>query len=286
MREIAAPGLAGARAAIQDARMNTSRLAQLHDDLAPLRARLVAHPIYASLRTIEHVRTFQEHHVFAVWDFMSLLKALQVALTCASVPWRPVGDPLARRLINEIVVGEESDDDGRGGYTSHFELYTASMRESGASTRAIDAVLERLQRGESVQRALESAPGAARAFCRTTFDVIATGSVPAIAAAFTIGREDVIPDMFRQLVRDLHGDAGERLSALVDYLERHVALDGERHGPMAARMLESLCGEDDASWRAACDAARASIEARIELWDAIHASVTQLHEAPRELARS
>lgn len=279
-------GLARTASRVQHARMNSPRLAQLHDDLAPLRARLVAHPIYASLRTIEDVRTFQEHHVFAVWDFMSLLKALQVALTCASVPWRPVGDPLARRLINEIVVGEESDDDGRGGYTSHFELYTASMRESGASTHAIDAVLERLDRGESVQRALDSAPVAARAFCKATFDVIATGSVPAIAAAFTIGREDVIPDTFRQLVRDLHGDGGARLSALVDYLERHVALDGERHGPMAACMLERLCGEDDAAWRAARDAARGSIEARIALWDAIHASMTESCVPARAMARS
>ncbi len=237
--------------------------------LHPLRAELVAHPLYGSLRTLADVRVFQEHHVFAVWDFMSLLKALQRALTCIEIPWRPVGDPVARRLINEIVVGEECDDDGHGGYIAHFDLYTMSMREAGASTRGIEDVLARLGRGESVESALANAPRAAANFNRVTFGIVQSGSVPAIAAAFTLGREDVIPDMFRQLVRDLDGSGGSRLPALVDYLERHVALDGERHGPMAARMLASVCGDDDGAWHSARAAAEASIRARIALWDGI-----------------
>jgi hypothetical protein len=244
-------------------------LTGLHADLAPLRARLVAHPVYRSLRTLEHVRAFQEHHVFAVWDFMSLLKALQRALTCVDLPWRPVGDPVARRLIHEIVTAEESDDDGRGGYVSHYELYRTSMRESGASTRGIDAVLARLERGEPVEDALADAPPAAAVFSRATFAIVRSGSLPRIAAAFTLGREDVIPDMFRELVRDLDARGGTRLSALVDYLERHVALDGERHAPMAARMLESVCGRDGAAWAEARQGAEAALRARIALWDAL-----------------
>jgi hypothetical protein len=265
----------------QDASVPNSRLQQLSIDLAPLRARLVAHPIYGSFATLDDVRAFQEHHVWAVWDFMSLLKALQRALTCTENPWRPVGDPVARRLVNEIVVGEESDDDGRGDYVSHFDLYLASMRESGASTRAVEDALERLRCGESIERALALAPEPARAFCRETFAIIASGSIPAIAAAFTLGREDVIPDMFRQLVRDLDSSGGPRLPSLVDYLERHVALDGERHGPMAARMLASVCGDDDAAWTSAREAAQLSIRARIALWDAIHGLVAR----PRLAAR-
>ncbi len=258
-----------------------SGLEHLHGELAPLRARLVAHSIYGSLRTIEDVRTFQEHHVYAVWDFMSLLKSLQRALTCIDVPWRPVGDPVARRLINEIVVGEESDDDGRGGYIAHFDLYLASMRESGASTRAIEEVLHRVRRGEPIASALGAAPPAARAFSRATFAIVDSGSIPGIAAAFTLGREDVIPDMFRQFVRDLDASGGPRLPSLVDYLERHVELDGERHGPMAARMLANLCGRDAGAWRAASEAAAASIEARIALWDGIHALVARPLQAAR-----
>lgn len=262
--------------------METPGLEGLHAVLAPLRAQLVAHPIYGSLRSIDDVRTFQEHHVYAVWDFMSLLKALQRALTCVDVPWRPVGDPLARRLINEIVVGEESDDDGRGGYVSHFDLYLASMRETGASTRAIEATLDVLRGGGSIESALASAPRAAADFCRATFEIVRSGSTPAIAAAFTLGREDVIPDMFRRLVRDLDATSGRRLPSLVDYLERHVALDGERHGPMSARMLQGTCADDAASWAAARAAAEVSIRARIALWDGIHALVAR----PRRVARA
>ncbi|MCY2960389.1 MAG: DUF3050 domain-containing protein [Planctomycetota bacterium] len=259
--------------------MKNPGLSGLRAELAPLRARLVAHPLYGSLKTLDQVRTFQEHHVFAVWDFMSLLKALQRELTCVEVPWRPAGDPIARRLINEIVVAEESDDDGRGGYLSHFDLYLASMLESGASTHAIRAVLERLEGRESLEHALEAAPAAARAFCGTTFEIAGSGSIPAIAAAFTLGREDVIPDMFRQIVRDLDRSGGPRLPSLVDYLERHVALDGERHGPMAERMLASLCGDDASAWRAALEAAEASIRARIGLWDAIQDLVARPRRA-------
>jgi hypothetical protein len=249
--------------------MKPGRLVELHAAIAPWRARLVAHPVYRSLRTLQHVRTFQEHHVWAVWDFMSLLKALQRGLTCTEVPWRPLGDPLARRLVNEIVVAEESDDDGRGGYVSHFELYLASMHESGASTRAIEDGLARLARGERVEDALSAAPPVAAAFVRATFAILRSDSLPAIAAAFTLGREDVIPDMFREVVRDLDASGGPRLPALVDYLERHVAIDGERHGPMAARMLERLCGDDDAAWKSAREAAEASIRARVALWDGV-----------------
>jgi hypothetical protein len=262
--------------------MTTTGIARLQAEIAPLRARLVAHPIYGSLRTIEDVRTFQEHHVYAVWDFMSLLKSLQRALTCTEVPWRPTGDPVARRLINEIVVAEESDDDGCGGYISHFDLYLASMRESGASTLAIEETLNRLRRGDPVASALAATPSAARAFSRVTFEIVGSGSIPGIAAAFTLGREDVIPDMFRQLVLDLDASGGPRLPSLVDYLARHVALDGELHGPVAVRMLASVCGDDLDAWRAAGEGASASIRARLALWDAIQELVSR----PRRLARA
>ena len=54
--------------------------------IASLRDRLSTHPIYSSISKPQHLRLFMESHVFAVWDFMSLLKALQRSLTCVDLP--------------------------------------------------------------------------------------------------------------------------------------------------------------------------------------------------------
>ena len=244
--------------------------------LAPLRARLIAHPLYTQLETLEHVRVFMQHHVFAVWDFMSLLKALQRELTSVELPWRPRGDGTARRLINEIVLGEESDEGlGGQGYSSHFELYRAAMEQCGASVGPIDALFEALDSGAGLRQALErsGAPAAARAFVGETFALIEDGPLPAVAAAFTLGREDVIPDMFTRLVGDLSRQHGGRLSRLIDYLERHIQMDGERHGPMSAQLLAGLCGQDPLRWSAAQSGAERAIRARLALWDGILAAL-------------
>src|ERR1017187_6231288 len=90
------------------------------------RQAVVTHPVYAALNSHEAVVVFMEYHVFAVWDFMSLLKSLQRNLTCVEMPWVPSGPSGSRRLINDIVLVEESDALG-GGFTSHFELYVKGM---------------------------------------------------------------------------------------------------------------------------------------------------------------
>lgn len=208
------------------------------------------------------------HHVFAVWDFMSLLKSLQRRLTCVDEVWQPRGDRTSRRLINEIVLAEESDEvDGKA--ISHFEMYRDAMQQIGASTNGIDAVLTRMRIGMEVSQALAVAPSAARQFSRTTFSIVHSDSLPAIAAAFTFGREEIIPDMFVALVDDLQQQGLANTSILRDYLQRHIELDGDEHGPMAERLICEACGDDDASWEAAGNAAEQSLRARIGLWDGI-----------------
>ncbi len=250
---------------------STNSIAAIESRIAPLRARLTAHPLYASLRTEQHLRTFMQSHVFAVWDFMSLLKALQSRLTCVEVPWVPTQFPESRRFINEIVLGEESDQfEGRA--TSHFELYLDAMRECGADTSSIEDVLASVHTGTFSTSTL-AAPTAAKNFVAATFRIIDQGSLPAMAAAFTFGREDVIPDIFRELVHDLNRKFGGQFSKFAWYLERHIEVDGEDHGPLSLRMVADLCGDDDALWQQAATAAEQAIEARLALWDGILAQI-------------
>ncbi len=236
--------------------------------LQPLRERLAAHPLYPSIRTPAQLRTFMESHVYAVWDFMSLLKSLQGALTCVDVPWVPTRFPASRRFINEIVLGEESDVyEGRA--ASHFELYLEAMERAGASTEVIRGVVRRVATTPRAEVDLQAAPPAARAFVEATFRVIRTGSLAAQAAAFTFGREDAIPGMFRALVRDLNAEMGGDLSQFVWYLERHIEVDGEEHGPLSLRMVTDLCGENPVLWEEAALAAEEALQARLTLWDGI-----------------
>ncbi len=257
---------------------------EMKESLRSLREQLVKHRLYVEMQTPADVRIFMEHHVFAVWDFMSLLKALQLRLTCVTIPWVPQGDPNARRLINEIVLDEESDDNGEGGYTSHFELYRAAMAQSGANASGIDDFLDRLGRGDPFCEALEEArvPEAARIFVRATWDILGSKSTHSIAAAFTFGREYLIPDMFRALVLDLDERFPNQLGLLRYYLERHIQLDEEHHTPLARRMVAALCETDQKKWREAKEAARAALHARIALWDGVVEQITLSRGRGRE----
>lgn len=252
--------------------MNTIPLLDnLQESLRPLREKLVEHKIYHHIKTLPDLRVFLEHHVFAVWDFMSLLKTLQRDLTCVTIPWMPQGDRLVRRLINEIVLEEESDAENGGGYISHFELYRAAMDQCGADLSRVDCFLDRLRSGAAVAGALEAAdvPRAAQAFVSRTMTIVESGSTHSIAAAFTLGREDVIPMMFTPLVTKLEDQFPGQLTIFRDYLERHIRLDEERHTPMALRMLVQLCGDDPRKWSEAEETARIALIARIALWDGV-----------------
>lgn len=249
--------------------MTNPRIDEIQSRLTDIRRELLAHPLYESLNSIESLRRFMQQHVFAVWDFMSLLKVLQQRLCCNSVPWLPPENRLAARLINEIVLGEESDADGAGGHASHFELYHAAMVQCGADVRPIDDLVARLRGGQELESALRDAavPLPAAAFVRHTFRVIEAGNLPAIAAAFTFGREDLLPDVFQRIVDELDAELGGGLAQFRYYLHRHIDLDGGEHGPAAMKLVTTLCGNDPSRWAAAKDAAVAALTARKALWD-------------------
>jgi Protein of unknown function (DUF3050) len=261
-------------------------------DLADCRERLVRHRIYGLVNSAARLRRFMESHVFAVWDFQSLLKAMQQRLTCTTIPWVPTPDPEARRLVNEIVLDEESDELPEGGAASHFELYLEGMRAAGADTGPIDRMIESLRTakapqvekpaatvGQVVAVAMQAAgaPQAAQEFVRQSFAVIEQGSTHGVVAAFTYGREDVIPDMFRSLVSSL-ASRDPAWARFHWYLERHIEADDEKHAPVCRRIMARLCGDDPAKWAEASAIARQCIEARIALWDAITADIATVHD--------
>ena len=237
----------------------------------PERNALLAHPVYASLRTMEDLRRFMEIHAFAVWDFMSLLKALQAKLTCVAVPWLPTPDPEVRALVNAIVLGEESDVTPDGCHRSHFELYREAMLSAGANTAPIDQMLDAVRRGVPWREALAgcSLPGGVRDFVRYSLETAETSPIHVVAAVFTFGREDVIPGMFTRLIEDLRSRFPGQLASFQYYLQRHIELDGDDHGPMSLRMMEHVCGNDPRAWAEATEAALRSLTLRRGLWDAL-----------------
>lgn len=241
----------------------------LADAVAPTRAEVVAHPLYFALRSPHDLRVFMEHHVWAVWDFMSLLTALQREVTSTTVPWLPSASTAAARFVNEIKTGEESDAYGEG-FISHVDLYLMAMQEARADRTPIESTMRHLvapgmvwhlDKVPVIARSF-GAPAGAERFLATTFGIIGSGSLPAIAAAFTLGREQLIPAMFTPLLA--HLDNGGK--TLRHYLDRHIELDGESHGPLARGLLDAVCTSDE-SWAEARHAAVAAVMARRRLWD-------------------
>lgn len=249
----------------------------LEDLVEERQTRLYGHRMYDAIRDEDSLRVFMEHHVFAVWDFMSLVKALQAELTCTEVPWRPRGDSEVRRFINDIVLGEESDVALDGGFRSHFEMYVDAMEDVGANTRPIRQFIERIEAGESVPAALRfcDAPPAAQAFVRRTFDAIQTGSIVSVATAFAFGREEVIPRLFAPLVRQLGETKTADGGRLAYYLRRHIKLDGDEHGDLSRRMLCVLCGESAGEWMRATNGAIEALEARTDLWNGVMLAIEE-----------
>lgn len=250
---------------------STSYIEKIRTRIEPLRQDIIHHPVYEQIKTIDDLNVFMKYHVYAVWDFMSLLKSLQQNLTCTSIPWFPKGSAETRFLINEIVVGEESDIDLNGKRKSHFELYRDAMNQSGADTSAINTFIAELKRGSDMTTAFNRAktPEAARNFVKYTFDVIRAEKDYLQAGVFTFGREDLIPSMFMSMIQDLDSAFPNQISIFKYYLERHIEVDGNHHSHMAILMTEQLCGQNAMYWQDLEEAVVKSLEMRKMLWDGI-----------------
>jgi hypothetical protein len=251
-------------------------ITEINSKIQSQKETLLHHTLYEKVKTIEDLHQFLECHVYAVWDFMSLLKALQSKLTCTTTPWFASVNPQTRYLINEIVLAEESDLTLDGKRLSHFEMYVDAMKDCGANTIELATFITDVLDTKNVFIAIKQSnlhPNV-KAFLDFTFRIIEEGKTHKIAAAFTFGREDLIPNMFNEILKNFQQNFPETdLSKLIYYFERHIELDTDEHGPMAMEMINELCGNDSKKWMEVEEVSILALEKRIELWDAIEEKI-------------
>ncbi len=266
----------------KESNRHSSCYIDLNSELSPFIEKLNKHKVYQSLRSIRDIQIFMENHVFAVWDFMSLLKALQLELTNVSIPWTPNSNPVITRFINEIVYGEESDINELEQPKSHFEMYLDAMEQIGANRNQIDTLIDLIQSGHGIKVCINkiNVDKRVKEFIGFTFSIINTKRPHAIGSAFTFGREDIIPDMFIKILakidpKDVH------FNKLKYYLGRHIEIDGDLHGPLALQMIEELCGKNMKKWDEALSVAKESIQYRMQLWDTIVELIDKKESTPK-----
>ncbi|MFT5059664.1 MAG: hypothetical protein ACI89E_002450 [Planctomycetota bacterium] len=239
-----------------------------------LRKQLLQHSLYGKVTSLPKLRVFMESHAFAVWDFMCLLKRLQGDLCPSTVPWTPPADVAAARFINEIVLAEESDLGPDGDPAGHLDLYLGAMDEVGADASGFRAFLAMVQLGRPVRDSLHGARArkSVRDFVETTLDIAQNGSTVEVAAAFLYGREDPIPSMFTEILGVLKAE-GVEAHLFQYYLQRHIDLDGDSHGPLGMALLERLIAGDPERESAATATAARVIQARIDFWSGLESEV-------------
>ena len=253
----------------------TERIEKIRNTIESLRQEIINHKVYSAIKDINDLKIFMQYHVYAVWDFMSLLKTLQKNLTCMNVPWFPKGSADTRYLINEIVVGEESDVDQNGIRKSHFELYLEAMKQCGADTSQIETFIEVLKDTGDLKSAFESSktPIEASDFVEFTFKIIDSDKDYLQSAIFTFGREDLIPGMFLSIVNDIYNNFPDSITIFKYYLERHIEVDGGHHSFLALQMTKNLCGNDQIFWEEAEKEVIVSLKKRIQLWDGAYRQI-------------
>ena len=251
----------------------------IEKELAEYKQELRNHPLYENINSIEDIKTFMESHVFAVWDFMSLLKFLQLKLTNVNVPWLPASNSNTARFINEIVLGEESDVNEVGEVKSHFEMYLDAMNEIGADTTEINDFITDIENGTPVQEAIQNRQvnQSVKDFLSYTFEVIDNGKTHEVASAFTFGREDIIPEMFIEILEQIDPNQA-KYKKLRYYLDRHIELDGDEHGPMSLKMMDELCGNDQNKWSEVISTAQQALQARNNLWLSVHFNILKVNK--------
>ena len=236
--------------------------------ISPSVKQLENHPLYGEITSMENLRFFMERHVYAVFDFMSLTKRLQREFAPIDMVWVPPPNPDMARFVNEIILAEESDETPDGRFISHFAMYCEAMEEVQAQSAPAKAFVA-LAQSKDIDTAFaqtKGIPNSARTFSQGTFGLLKTGGIHEIAASFCFGREKIIPSMFQQLI-DQMSITDKQAPMFHFYLERHIEVDGDSHGPLALQLISNLCQDDPQKWKEAERAAEGAIQSRIAFWD-------------------
>ena len=114
-----------------------------------------------------------------------------------------------------------------------------------------------------------NAPEAAKEFVLNTFKYVNMNTPHLNATIFTLGREEIIPDMFRELIQDLENNSSSKLKSFIYYLDRHIGLDENEHTPLALNMIKEICGDDEKKWKESIDCGKNVMQSRIKFWDQI-----------------
>ncbi len=240
-----------------------------HHRIQQLYHHILSHPVFNSLISLDHLRRFSEIHVYAVWDFMVLLKALRRRLIPDQPLWLPPMDAIGAHLVNTLVAEEESDQLPDGRCLSHFELYLAAMEQIGANTQAIKTYLEYIReyhQWETVQQRSDP-PQTARIFINDTWHITQLEG-HCIAASLAYAREHITEGMFSQILERFEHEPSASL--FIDYFQRHMDLDGGHHSEQSTQLVANLCGLDSKKWQQALDSAIFSLESRVRLLDGIY----------------
>ena len=241
--------------------------------ISSFKQKLENHPVYDAVSTIEDLQCFMEHHIYSVWDFMSLIKYLQSKIAPTTYPWVPLGDGSIRRFINELALEEESDETMHAGqHSSHFELYQEAMREIQANTNKIEKFIQNVSNeGITEALAITDIPKPSKAFTEITFQFINNDKPHEVAAALALGREHIIPCMFRSILNQV-GVTDNQAPIFHFYLNRHIHLDEDFHAPLSLRLLNSLC-DNEIKTREAIHAAETAVQARLDFWDGVYEAI-------------
>ena len=241
--------------------------------IKPLQARLANHELYSSLNNEVSIISFMELHVYSVWDFMNLLKYLQHELTCTSYPWIPKAVPKLSRLINEIVLEEESDIIN-GSVTSHYYYYFKTLKYLKSDIDHLIKFNNDLNTLMSYEKLISQnyIPNPAKAFMTNTYSFIEEGLL-SVASAFAFGRESLVPSLFDPIKDQLKQSQNIKYNDFISYLERHIELDGELHSKLAFEMVEILATSPK-DWEIIENVAVKALEARIRFWNEINGYIS------------